>query len=80
MEKQKSFEKAIKYLNDEIADYENQIKYRQTKIDFEQWFISSYKNAIRDYEKIRDELDINTWDGYLGTYGWIRINKRFSDD
>ena len=35
---------------------------------------------MRDYEKIRDELDINTWDGYLGTYGWIRINKRFSDD
>ena len=78
MEKQISFNKAIKYLNEEIADYDSDIAKCKEIIADQLWEIENLKSARDDYVKLRDSLDINNWDYFLGEYDWIHINKYFS--
>lgn len=80
MESKRSFDKAIDYLNSEIEDYEQSIKECEMTIISEQCMLDLYESAMNDYIRIRDSLDINNWNGFLGEYGWIHINKHFSDD
>ena len=78
--KQRSFDKAIKYLNEEIADYDNDIAKCKEIIEDQLWEIRNLESARDDYIRIRDSLDINNWNGFLGEYDWIHINKHFPDN
>lgn len=69
----KSFQKAIKFINEDIARYDEAIQ-------SEKWQLSALESARNDRIKIRDSLDPKKWHKFLGEYGIIEYNKYFSSD